>query len=274
MDDDLSIPDFLRISSEERAQAWERTPPRPMPAFAGAKPASNDTSEFAKAEEERKTLKTKARIRKMLAKKAAVDPTTHYWDARSNRWIPNRIYKPERNMRPDFNSMAGPELVKVHNEMMIEASGLGLPGAVVKKFESRAVGLRRCEELFEEICTKKGSNGGQPPVAEPKKVVKETAPSKAKATEPKPKEPKTATAADPLAEAWGIREGKKQYAILKYLYERQGKLIAESEIVKALGVLASRIRVAMKVMNKSKFEMKAEKDDKGETRYGLYSKSE
>jgi phage terminase Nu1 subunit (DNA packaging protein) len=32
-DDGLSVPDFLRISAEDRRRAWERSPPRSTPAL-------------------------------------------------------------------------------------------------------------------------------------------------------------------------------------------------------------------------------------------------
>lgn len=32
------IPDFLRLTPEQRREAWERNPPKPMPAFADPKP--------------------------------------------------------------------------------------------------------------------------------------------------------------------------------------------------------------------------------------------
>ena len=33
MNDDLDIPEFLRLTKQQRAEAWIRQPPRPMPSF-------------------------------------------------------------------------------------------------------------------------------------------------------------------------------------------------------------------------------------------------
>jgi hypothetical protein len=85
---DLDIPEFLRISSEERARAWRE--------WRGwdAKPATPTAPNAMKLElEQRKRAKTRARINKMLAIKAerdafnSIPKSRRRWDVNLSRFI-------------------------------------------------------------------------------------------------------------------------------------------------------------------------------------------
>lgn len=88
---DLSIPDFLRIPADERAAAWAASPPIPMPFIQSERRRSlePDAAAFLVQEEERRRLKSLAKISKMKAKmetkKLNVDVMR--WDARKGRFV-------------------------------------------------------------------------------------------------------------------------------------------------------------------------------------------
>jgi hypothetical protein len=90
-DDDLDIPDFLRVTPEDAAKrklAWERNPPKPMPMFGGREPTeterlyreSKERERLARIERDRprfEAMRAKARAEKaeLDAVKAAAAKT-------------------------------------------------------------------------------------------------------------------------------------------------------------------------------------------------------
>lgn len=64
-------------------------------------------------------------------------------------------------MRPDFETMSGPELVDVYNKLATEAAGLPIKDvAAVKKFKTVDVGRKRCSELWIKIAAAKSGEAG------------------------------------------------------------------------------------------------------------------
>jgi hypothetical protein len=68
----LSIPEFLKIPAEDRRRAWERHPPRPMPAF-GRDVTETERAYRASIERERAARRAvdEVRFQAMRAKAAA-----------------------------------------------------------------------------------------------------------------------------------------------------------------------------------------------------------
>jgi hypothetical protein len=63
-------------------------------------------------------------------------------------------------MRPDFETMSGPELVDVYNKLATEAAGLPIKDvAAVKRFKSVDIGRKRCSELWIKITAAKSGEG-------------------------------------------------------------------------------------------------------------------
>lgn len=62
----------------------------------------------------------------------------------------------ESEMRLDFLTMAESALKKAYNELVIEATGLGLTAAAVRRFKSKDIGIQSCEALYKSICEAKG----------------------------------------------------------------------------------------------------------------------
>lgn len=99
--DVLAIPKFLKISAAVRAKAWEKNPPRPMPAFAEPRSSVDEISEAFKAQldadyiAERDALsafkrpgtkKAKAYAAALAAKKAKSAPPLAPIDRTGMRW--------------------------------------------------------------------------------------------------------------------------------------------------------------------------------------------
>ena len=75
-DDDLDIPDFLRVTPADAAArklAWERNPPKPMPMFAGHQPTETEKAYRASIERDRlaRIERDRPRFAAMRAKAAA-----------------------------------------------------------------------------------------------------------------------------------------------------------------------------------------------------------
>lgn len=102
--DDLSIPDFLKLTPQERAEGWEASPPKTEhPAFHPEKPKADPALEgFLAAEEERKKLETANRIAKMKIRMAtkAIDTTGMRWDTVRAKWVPIQGGKPVSVPKP------------------------------------------------------------------------------------------------------------------------------------------------------------------------------
>jgi hypothetical protein len=71
IDDGLAVPDFLKISVADRRLAWERNPPKPMPAF-GREMTETEIAYCASIEAEKaaKRAADEIRFQKMRAKAA------------------------------------------------------------------------------------------------------------------------------------------------------------------------------------------------------------
>lgn len=191
-------------------------------------------------------------------------------------------------MRPDFYTLDNSELVKVFNEMAVEAANLQHPVSLVKRFTDRDTAIRRCEELYKAICEKKNldyekpqrppEEAGKPPTV---KVSKSKAAKPAKKVETAakaPKQPKVKKEGLAISEACGVRGGTKQEVILLYLEERLGKQVPQTAILKHLygdpNAKTLRFLALTRTMKKAKgYILKQEKDDKGNISYGLYKKS-
>jgi hypothetical protein len=84
MPEDLDdIPDFLRLSPEQRRAAWERNPPKAV--VSGPQP-TDAIREQLKAE---KKAKAYTRIAKLKEKQAldAIPKSQRRWDATRNKWV-------------------------------------------------------------------------------------------------------------------------------------------------------------------------------------------
>jgi len=95
MSDDLTIPDWLRMSQDERKAAWERNPPKPMPVYGYVRErtaADQASIDECRAENKAlKILKRKARrARKERLALVAQESKSHVgkrWDSMHARWI-------------------------------------------------------------------------------------------------------------------------------------------------------------------------------------------
>lgn len=95
-DDDLTIPDFLRLTDEQRRKAWEKFKPKKskeVKASDPRKPASLTDEEWERQKAERKELERKraeeleAQRRAKAPKLPPVDLTGKRWDQRKGKWI-------------------------------------------------------------------------------------------------------------------------------------------------------------------------------------------
>jgi hypothetical protein len=107
-------------------------------------------------------------------------------------------------------------------------------------------------------------------IKKPKKT-KKVAKKKAKKAPP----PKKTANRTPLEEDCGVQSGSKHSKILSFLAAKLGKQVPKKAIVKNLygdpEVKTNRIDDLIRVMKKSKYEIKQEGDD-GDITYGLYKK--
>jgi len=95
VEEDLTIPDWLRIPQEVRNAAWERNPPKPSPVGGYVQPRSAADQaiidESKKQTKELKTLKRKAkrmrRERIEIVKRESKNHVGKRWDAMHARWI-------------------------------------------------------------------------------------------------------------------------------------------------------------------------------------------
>jgi hypothetical protein len=95
VEDDLTIPAFLRLTNEERKAAWERNPPKPAPIRGYVQPrTAADQAIIDESKQQTKALKTlkrKARTmrkeREELVKREAKQHVGQRWDAMHARWI-------------------------------------------------------------------------------------------------------------------------------------------------------------------------------------------
>lgn len=274
------IPDFCKISAAERKEAWTNVPVTKVSSTVQPKEMSTEATAFAKVLAEQKQQKTKAHFDRLKRRKTnQPNPKTHSWDSADNCWVADKIYRAEENVRPDFNNLNNPELVKVFNEMAVEAAKLDIPVTATKRFSTRDAGLRRCEELLKTITEKKGETYEQP--KEDKSEPKER-----KTAEPKKDKPATAAAKkekperDEIAEACGVRAGSLHARILECLYRKLGEQVTEQAIIKHLypdkpvGHKTNRIKDLMKVMKTKYYKVKKQEDEKGNVSYGLYKNNE
>ena len=110
MEDDLTIPAFLRLTEAQRKEAWERNPPKPAPIRGYVQPRTAADQAIIDASKQQtrelKSLKRKAsamrKARVELVKREAKQHIGQRWDAMHARWIdpiePALIPRGERAM--------------------------------------------------------------------------------------------------------------------------------------------------------------------------------
>jgi len=286
-EDDLAIPAFLKITKEDGIEAWKNKIVKPAIILEAPKALSMEIN--------KEQVKKKS---SSITKKIAPNPKTHHWDTVHGKWVPNRIYKREDNMRPNFYALSNSELVQTYNEMAIEAAGLGLPVTATKRFSTRDNGIRRSEELFKTICDKKGLDYEQPEMpeaaagqtdgigrqlVEPVEAKEQAPPKPLKASKKKKPAAKKTNAKTssrkeraPISEACKVQAGTYHEKILLYLEARMGKQIPEEAIIRHLygGELkkTNRIKDLERIMKSvRRYQLKREEDEKGNISYGLYN---
>lgn len=258
--EDLSIPDWLKVTGPSTMEYISKNNNSGQKEdFKRPRNMTPESEAFLLEEEQRKKIKVKAHFTKLKLKKETPSPKTHYWDASRNLFVRFRYYYQESNMRPDFQSLANFELVKIYNEMAIEAAGLSLPASATKRFSTREDGVRRCESLYESICKAKGADYAAPVpgAAKPEKAAKPVKETKAAKPEKPAKSTKEIKAAKPtketkpakeakasrppsnenrsdIAAKCGIRGGTNRERLINCLHENLGKQVALKAIMKAI----------------------------------------
>lgn len=96
-DDDFHIPDFCRLTDEQRKAAWERNPPKTQSAASWRSPEQEAlVKQRQQALSDRKRLQKciskQRRVNRQLALEAKLNDRSHIaqghtWDARNARWI-------------------------------------------------------------------------------------------------------------------------------------------------------------------------------------------
>ncbi len=88
-DDGLTIPDWLRIPAAERRAAWERNPPKPMPAEVRTRELDELRAAARRLEAKERYEARKIKQANAKAKPAPVriDHSKMRWDARRNRFV-------------------------------------------------------------------------------------------------------------------------------------------------------------------------------------------
>ena len=99
--DGLDLPDFLKIPAADRRRAWDRHPPKPMPAF-GRELSSTERAYRASIERERmaKRAADEVRFKAMRAKAAAEKAERDSVKRAVAREIPSTWAEPPRRGRP------------------------------------------------------------------------------------------------------------------------------------------------------------------------------
>lgn len=164
-EDDLSIPPLLKLTAEERRRAWDGRQLKPVDPRIPPRKRDPATEAFAAEQERIKKVRQGNRLARLEARRSAgIAPSTktHYWDSLRNRWARDVLYRGGKMME-DVTNMAGPDLVRLYNQMAVEAAGLGLQVDIVRRFKTLAVGVRRCTELDSKIIVAKGGEPPPPP---------------------------------------------------------------------------------------------------------------
>jgi hypothetical protein len=97
-----AIPEFVRLTAEQRAEAWVRNPPKPMAATTyQAKQLTPEALQFQAEYETVQRKKTTRRIHEMLVKKQAVksgqDTIGKTWNQKYCRWEVDLTKTPQEN---------------------------------------------------------------------------------------------------------------------------------------------------------------------------------
>ena len=274
---DAGYPASLFWTAEQRRQAWEANPPKPLPAFnKTAKSQEPSVIALAAELEEKSKNKAKTRIKKMLDKK--IDRTGQRWDPRRNQWVDeNEIFtrKPmisiTTNTRgatkmttKDYAEMTGPELVAAYNKIS------GKPP--IKKFKDKATGLAAMAK----------AQSAKAAAATVKSVAASTA-GKLSEVVRKPKTAPKEGSANKLAAEFGARVGSFREKLLIALDDHYKKMVPELDLLKAVygskntensGALTMVIKGAQTMIEKNKlpYNLKKEKNEDKEVSFGLFPK--
>jgi hypothetical protein len=166
IDDDLTIPSFLRRKAGEKLPEVKFL--HPVYARTAAEYALPTTRgrPLGYMSEEMKALKkarTSARLNKMLVRQASRrrDLTVVRWDGSRGRWVDIvqiKILTQEDMMNLDLDlPRTGSEWVKLWNSMVLTAVDLGINGhEVVHKFTDKGTARKRCAALHGLIQQKNG----------------------------------------------------------------------------------------------------------------------
>lgn len=128
--DDLEIPEFMKISTEARAEAWRKNPPKAMPLYDQTRQQSPEAIEMERKRREIEKAQSYERIRKLKAKQEGpIDYTDMVYNPRNLRWevpkpLPTKLedtagyrtrmgYKP--NDTPGNRPKDGGEIVRKDN---------------------------------------------------------------------------------------------------------------------------------------------------------------
>lgn len=146
-DDDLSIPDFLRVSAKDRKKAWEKFKPKKIHntpvVYDSRKPASMSDEEWETRKAQRKEEERKRAEELEAAKKAKappipkVDITGKRWDQRRGRWVedtrpaPGPAKAPIPHAKPKSAPRKG-----------VPASGFGIPEGTNRDKLAKAMAAR------------------------------------------------------------------------------------------------------------------------------------
>lgn len=264
------FPPSLFKTQEERKAIWEANPPRPLPLSFGNVKREKDpaVAELVADLENKKSIKTKNRMHKMLSKKE--DRTGQRWDSRRSRWVNENelLRKPmiviTTNTRgstkmttKDYAEMSLVELANAYNKISGKEP--------IKKFKDKATGLKRMAELQS---AKAAAKAVAPKLSE---VVRRPKPA--------PKE----GSANKRAAEFSARVGSFREKLLIALDESFKKMIPELELLKAVygskntenaGALTMVIKGAQTTIEKNKlpYALKKEKNEAKEISYGLFPK--
>jgi hypothetical protein len=144
-DDDLTIPDFLKLTDEQRKKAWEKFKPKKIRNVVVVsdprKPHSMSDEDWEKLKAQRKEEERKRAAELEAAKKAkapvpVVDTKGKRWDQRRGRWVEdNRPSPPAKPSAPIKKPKAAPSKA-------VPASGFGIPEGTNRDKLAKAMAKR------------------------------------------------------------------------------------------------------------------------------------
>jgi|GEM_PF-6293858 hypothetical protein len=200
MDDDLTLPSFLKISAEARKAAWEGVK-LTVNNFVDPKLAHSD--ELRKKEKEIKTQAFIKRIKNRPPKEIITRDMT--WNINTSKWENQKEIQVSKELVAQYNALA---------------ASLGKPLLTIKKFESRAIGEKRIQKLQSE--------GSEPSVVatdveEPPVQKEDEDVAKKKVAKKKSKKAVAAAGSN------GSKKGAKTEAVLALLTRKSGTTVEEAK---------------------------------------------